>query len=192
MFCSLYKWRISSSLDSDEPMSARLRRHLDRCPQCERFYRRCLEIGPRLTAEADSALAESDVSPALHAQILRHCREGRGQSAARPGGAQRRRRRPTLVAAAALLLLGILAALFLAAPGEPQPERKLADETHPVVWLADAPALAATSAAVIEGALEEALEVELASLGAEARAMADVLLDALPMDTSADNGPETP
>ena len=190
MFCFLYRWRISSSMDSSQPMATQLRRHVERCPGCESFYRRCREIGPRLAAEAGPAATVGDVSPALHAQILRRCRDKTSATRGGRGRAAFPRRLGWLAAAAVLLLAGLLAVRFAVRPARTPPE--LADDTHPVVWLADPPALASGSVAVIEGAMDEAMATEFASLGEDALAVADMLLAVLPLDLEARIDPETP
>jgi len=166
---------------------------MDRCPQCRAFHQRCREIGEQLTREAVRTAGVGRVSPALHSRIVPRYR-GKTTSAARGGRARANRRRlPALAAAAALALLAILAVSFYFGDRSPAtPAVELSDETHPVVWLADPPALAAASASAIEVALEQAVEEQVAALRTEGLAAADVLLAVLPLDPNPQDNADTP
>jgi hypothetical protein len=109
MPCSIYRRRISRSLDSGRPLSGRLKRHLLRCASCREFAGQSQEIG-RLLARQAAGLLRSSV-PALEDRIRRRL----GETASTPVPTPRKRFRlsPALAAAGplglvALIILGVV------------------------------------------------------------------------------------
>ena len=184
MFCFMYRWSISGSLDAARPLSGRAARHAARCPNCAAFARRSEKIGRRLIHEASRAEAAAEASPALHDEILHRCRPA-ASAADHPRRALAGRwGRPVMAAAAAALILLAGAAAWLALRDH-SPKSPPGDDpypSHPIAWVADPPALAAESVSVLEAALAQTVGAEVLALRDESLAAADVLLAVLPLD----------
>jgi hypothetical protein len=98
MPCSIYRRRISRSLDSGRPLTGRVERHLLRCASCREFAGRSQEIGRLLARQAASLLQVPATS--LEDGIRR--RLGEAVEAPAPASRKRLRLGPALAAAGAL------------------------------------------------------------------------------------------
>lgn len=67
MFCSLFRFMISSAADSGKPIGSMTRRHVLRCAGCRRFHRNCRTLDEDLRSEAATL---SPASRHLTDQIL--------------------------------------------------------------------------------------------------------------------------
>ena len=112
MFCTLYRWVISRSIDTPGVLPRRVAKHVGRCPACRAYRESCIELGDHLVDEA--AEQSHPVSDELHARILLRC--GAAAEAESPTAMPRlNRRRLRLglaIAAAASVLLALAAWQF--------------------------------------------------------------------------------
>jgi len=185
MRCRIYQWKMSRSLDDDEPLSPGLRRHLARCRTCRCRY-------DELTAMAESLRlavgAEEPLSPELRERIL---------SAVRPLRPARPRRPvvvrliPAMAAAACLVLgAGFLVMLNPNCRDGPDPGRVAGKQPKPSPPEAPRVPLAALAAdALIGESLAQAgifaaapLTNEVRLLASDTRAIGSALLACLPLE----------
>jgi len=184
MFCSLHRWKISRSLDSGRPLPKRTAAHLRRCAACREFHEQCAGLAERLATDAPAAAGE--VSPELHAEILRRClgvapvpaRRRHRLDATR--GSARRLRVGAAFAAAAVLLLGLVAAWLALRPTTTQAPPVLAEQNEPVRYLVSGRAFA--DVAEIEDALDDPLAEEMRRLEADGKAAVEFLAACVPID----------
>jgi hypothetical protein len=55
MFCSLFKFLISSSMDSDRPFPNLVARHVARCDQCREFAELAGDLDEKLRTDAQES-----------------------------------------------------------------------------------------------------------------------------------------
>ena len=112
MFCTIYRWLISRSMDSPGPLSRRVAKHVAQCPACRDYRDRCVELGDRLAGEAGEQAGL--VSDELHARILLRCGAGAEATMPRtmPRLNSRRFRLGLAVAAAAAVVIALMAWQF--------------------------------------------------------------------------------
>ena len=184
MFCTMYRWLISRSLDSGEALSARAVGHIQQCQACRDYRASCLEMGTGLATEARGQTAP--VSDALHARILLRC--GLGAEAAPPAPMPHARTRRFRVfrdvAAAAAVILVALAIWQFYPTTAPTPENPdpTGGKQEVVEGLIGAPGLAVASAREINNALDESMNREFAVLQESGLAAADFVLARIPID----------
>ncbi len=185
MFCTMYRWLISRSMDSGQALSPRVVGHLEHCETCRDYRESCLAIGTGLAAEAREAAPH--VSDELHARILLRC--GLGAEAAPPTPmprSQTRRLRLVLgVAAAAAAILVAVAIWQLYPTTVPTPDNPPVaikpGEKEVVERLIGSPGLAVASAREINNALDESINSEFADLQESGLAAADFVLARMPL-----------
>ncbi|MFB0564344.1 MAG: hypothetical protein ACETWK_01530 [Candidatus Aminicenantaceae bacterium] len=68
MFCSVYKWLISQSLDSGKPFSVPVRRHLRHCTSCQEFAQFSESLEHRCVQDIQDFL--KDYNEALKGKII--------------------------------------------------------------------------------------------------------------------------
>ena len=189
MFCTVYRWLISRSMDSPGPLSHRAAKHVDRCPACRDYRDRCVELAGRLAGEAREQA--DPVSGELHARILLRC--GAGAEAAAPGTMPRlnsRRIRVGLVAAAvAAAIVVALAAYLLHGSLSPKPQ-DIAPKPAPSPHRAPAPdegvpidsRWLAIASAEVNNALGRSMDSGFERLRQSGLAAADFVLARMPVD----------
>ena len=189
MFCILYKWIISRSMDTDKPLPPRLAGHIDRCPACKAFHSRCLAVADRLSEQAPPQACE--VSSELHAKILSGLHS---QSRSNTSGtlAQLNVRRlwprlaPLLASAVVLLALVALHYYNAAQSSRPDPSHTAAQTQYniadPIAWLLFPEGLGPESAPLIEEALQWPIQREIRLLREDGRAVADFFLACVPVE----------
>ena len=170
MWCGVYRYLISWSMDSDEPLSALAARHVTACPDCRRFAESCGMLGRRLAEEA--AAREVSVSPELHARIVR---------GAITRGAPVRRIvwvRPVLgaLAVAALLMLGVGAAWYATHLVRVQSPPIQVIRNTPPTLVDDSAQMASESAQAIQDALYSPYDEEMDLLLNKGKEAAQFLL----------------
>ena len=190
MFCTIHRWLISRGADSQTALPRFVSTHLARCPACRRFGEQCMAMGERLPAEASHGSAE--VSPQLHAAILRRCVGVSPAGYAAPAAGPSRSRLRTaaaLVAAAAVIVAAAVAAYHLRPQPEPSaPVRIVEGDSETLNWLIDPGSLTAGPAAMIEQALRDSVDEEIDLLARDGEAAAEFLLACLPLDLRAPPG----
>ena len=120
MLCKVYRWKISGSIDSGQPVSAGVKRHLLRCASCRRFAAEVEDLGRRLNRDSEALVGFTD--PVLAERISASLAPpDRARIVGEPGSRRRIRFRlsPALAAAAALLAAG--AAVLWLARSRPAP-----------------------------------------------------------------------
>ena len=192
MFCILYKWIISRSMDTDKPLPRRVVRHMDRCGACKVFQSRCLAVADRLSEQA--GLQTCEVSPELHTKIL----SGLGsQSQCNTAGTLAelnvRRLWPRLapVLASAVVLLALVGLHYYSAspssgPNFTQPSLETQSNiAEPIAWLLFPEELNVEPAPLIEGVLQWPIRQEIRLLKQDGKAMAEFLLACIPLEMDA-------
>lgn len=108
MLCRIYRRKLSGAIDSGQPMSGAVKRHLLRCASCREFAGLAEAMGRRLSQEAE-ILNGSDCR-ALAARIKSSLGDRVEAPESRPATGLRHRPtlrlRPVLTAAAALAVVG--------------------------------------------------------------------------------------
>ena len=187
MFCTMYRWLISRSLDSGQALSPRAEAHVARCEACRDYRQSCLAMGTGLAAEARQRTPQ--VSNELHARILLRC--GLGAEAAPPmpmphASARRLRLLRRVAAAAAMILVAIAIWQFypttVPAPQNPDPT---GGKQEVVERLIDAPGMAVASVRKINSALDQSIDSEFAGLQESGLAAADFVLARMPLPVGA-------
>lgn len=69
MICWYYRWKISRSLDADDP-SVLPRRHLERCPACREFHRLSLALAQTLREDALWLEHQPKAAPARRGRVI--------------------------------------------------------------------------------------------------------------------------
>ena len=185
MRCRIYQWKMSRSLDDDEPLSPGLRRHLARCRTCRRRYDELAAMaeGLRLTVGAEEPL-----SPELRERILSAVRPLRP---ARPKHPVVVRLMPAMAAAACLVLgVGFFVMLNPNCRDDPDAGRVTGKQPKPSPPEAPRVPLAALAAdALIGRSLAQAgifaagpLTNEVRLLASDTRAVGSALLACLPLE----------
>ena len=59
MFCNIYQWFISGSMDTGKPLPGLIRRHVGHCQSCRRFSEMGSAVNKRLTKDAPAVIEES-------------------------------------------------------------------------------------------------------------------------------------
>ena len=189
MFCILYKWFISRSMDTDEPLPRRVVRHIDRCPTCKIFHSRCLSVADQLSQQAP--LQVRQVSPELHARILRSLQSQSQSNTVGPLAELNVRRlwprlAPLLASAVVLLALVALHYYNAAQSSRPDPSHTAAQTQYniadPIAWLLFPEGLGPESAPLIEEALQWPIQREIRLLREDGRAVADFFLACVPVE----------
>jgi len=123
MFCTIYRWLISRSMDTPGPLPKRVARHVAACPACRDYHDRCVELARRLVHEA--ADQSPAVSEELHARILLRCGVGAEAAAPRPMPRlnARRLRIGLAIAAAAAVLMAVMVWQYYPATTPPPDDR---------------------------------------------------------------------
>ena len=103
MWCSIYKWKISRSLDSGKPPAGMTRRHLDRCGSCREYTRFAEDLGWRLKEDAASHIESADTSLGERMAAAM----GRLMESPTPSRPKPFRLKPALAAAASVAIIGI-------------------------------------------------------------------------------------
>jgi hypothetical protein len=103
MFCSFFRFTMSSAADSGQPLGPMTRRHVLTCDECRQFHRTCRVLGEALQSEA-AALAGA--SGGLTGQIL----------AGLPRAQQHRPARPLWTAVAAAACVAVAAWIAYVGP----------------------------------------------------------------------------
>ena len=70
MFCNIYKWLISRSLDSGKGVPGIVSRHLGRCRGCREFSRLSQSLDRKLVGDASRFLQKSTVNDSLNKKII--------------------------------------------------------------------------------------------------------------------------
>lgn len=186
MFCILYKWFISRSMDRDESLPRLVKRHVSRCPECARFAQQCLDMASRLSEEARRETFS--VSPELHEKILRRRRpvqELSGESTV-VIGALRLLRRPVVLTAAALVLLTVVGVYLYSRSRttSQNPDKRIVKQqiVESKIWPLTRWPLSSESASVIEDALCQPIEEEIRLLRRDGEDAAEFLLACIPLD----------
>lgn len=177
MFCMLYKWLISRSMDADKSLPRLVVKHLRKCPACNSFYENCLELAAQLPELAKDERAE--VSNELHARIMRGLEGNKAKvrTAIRPGW-----RVLVPATAAAVVALAILLTIqnYRGPDQRPEPGSTAGViNTETIGWLIE---LNAEKAVSIEEAVQGPLQEEIRLLGDEGKAAAEFLLACIPLD----------
>jgi hypothetical protein len=110
MFCSIYKWYISRSLDSGKSLPTLVSRHIRRCASCRQFAQFSESLENRLVKEVPGFLDGYDES--LNGKIL-------STLARQPEPKRATKRRPALIpvlAAASAVLVISIAIVWLSLP----------------------------------------------------------------------------
>lgn len=194
MFCTMYRWLISRSMDSPEGLGRRTARHVEHCETCRSYRDSCVSLGDRLAGAAEAL--SGAVSEILHAKILLRCGIG---AAAAPlpakhvprRGAGRLKLVLAITAAAAAILIG--AALWQALPTTTE---KIVDNDPPtphvppggvppehqlVRGLMGSPRIAAAFASQVNSVVDRSLDRELDQVREGGRAAADFVLARMPI-----------
>jgi len=115
MQCTWNRWRISKSLDNDEPLSPSLERHVQRCDSCRGFFRFGSSLPQKSKADLGTLL--STHREGLHRRILTHLDQ------APAGRAKGKARSPLLVpAVAGALSVTVLVLSFVYFRPSPAPD----------------------------------------------------------------------
>jgi hypothetical protein len=181
MFCFAHRWSISRSMDSGRALSNRTAKHVGRCAACREFRDRCASLAERLAADAHAAAGE--VSPELHAKILKR------SLGVAPGPARRRRLDPTrgtarrlriglAFAAAAVLLLGVVGAWFAMRPRQTLTP-PIVERNEPVRYLVSGRVIA--DVVEVGNAIEDPLAKEMRLLEADGKAAVEFLASCVPI-----------
>lgn len=105
MFCSIFRFMISHTVDGNSRLSRTTEKHIRHCASCREFYQTCLSLGEGLTHEA--AISNDEVSERLSARVLTAIHHQR------PKTHKVRMRLLPMVAAACLALIFLTGVLFL-------------------------------------------------------------------------------
>ncbi len=105
MWCFLYKWLISHSLDADKPLLKIVEKHIKRCQSCREFHETSAAIAGQLVREVRAS--ESFVPPLLHEKIMSTIHRQSSHASAR-----RSVMRPAFVLAIVALLLTLAAGWY--------------------------------------------------------------------------------
>ena len=110
MFCNIYKWFISRSLDLGKKVPGFVSGHLRRCPACREFSRISESLNQRLADDASRFLHESTVNDSLNKKIISALAVKQ-----RPKKTERRRflTAPLPALAAAVVVLAIAVGIIL-------------------------------------------------------------------------------
>ncbi|MCP4218345.1 MAG: hypothetical protein GY765_27155 [bacterium] len=60
MFCFMFKWFVSSAMDTGKPLSTFVRRHINSCSGCKRFADAAGILDKQLAAEAEKFILPAD------------------------------------------------------------------------------------------------------------------------------------
>jgi len=107
MYCSIIKKQIDRSLDEGAPLSARVGRHLERCPSCRLYYENLFRVEAKLRQEmpdvpdADASVLEGKILSKIRSEARTAFVQPQSHWVLRP-----------LTAAAAVLLLAALFGLL--------------------------------------------------------------------------------
>ena len=187
MFCTMYRWLISRSMDSPGALSPRTAGHVARCEACRNYHRRCLELTDLLGAQAREQ--RGAVSEDLHARILLRCGAGAVAAPPRPLPRMASRRVRVGLAAAAVSAI-VLAAWLLRPAASPRPEDVApkptpsphrvdpGDQDMPLDYLLW-PAIALAEA---NSAFDRSLDIEFEQIRQSGRAAAEFVLARMPID----------
>jgi len=173
MFCSIYRFLISRSMDSGSPLPGRVERHVQRCPTCRRFASDAASLGASLAEEA--AMLTEPLAPELQQRVLRAvCRSG---SANRLTAQVRLIRWAPVPLAAAAAVLVFAIGMALLGRGKPSP---ISSQTAPVqaaaaIWVPSAAELASHSSAALDGYVKAPLISQLGGLAEDGKAVVEFL-----------------
>ena len=188
MFCTIYRWLISRSMDTPGRLSQPVARHVGRCPACRAYRQSCIELGDRLADEA--AEGAHRVSDELHARILLRC--GAGAEAAAPTAMPRsnggRLRLGLAVAVAASVLVALAAWQFY--PGHTQTPTvivrpRINPEPKPKpdpIRIAIGPGWLGEASSKANDAINQSIDDEFERLRESGRAAAGFVLARMPID----------
>ncbi len=174
LLCSFYKWLVSNALDNGVAPSGRLREHLDRCPNCRRFYEVCRRLGEGLAAQANEDVCA--VGSASTDRIV----------AAAASPMQRRLERAHLAAAAAIVIAALAAIHYHSADSKPpRPDYSAALRAIEDIRIASrtiaGPMAEQPAPAAITYAAQKPLAAELAALTGRTRSALQFLADCAPL-----------
>jgi hypothetical protein len=122
MFCFLYKWMISATLDTGKELPGIVKRHLDGCGSCRRFARIGGGLKQRLNHDGKALLDSLAASGAGQFRDQRIIAALKKNDSSEPSTPRRRayRLRPVFAAAAALLVF-VIAAIWQSMPPTQSP-----------------------------------------------------------------------
>jgi hypothetical protein len=121
MLCFIYKWFISSALDTGKPAPGFVHHHLKRCKACHTFATRAFHLNNRLESDSDEYLQEFQ-RPVLQDKILAQLPSGFPASHASTNWRNKRALpgmfyiKPVFAALLALVIV-ITAAIWISIPG---------------------------------------------------------------------------
>ena len=107
MFCWLHKLMISHAQDGNSGLPGITKKHINRCPDCCRFYKMCQSLGESLTREA--ALVNDKTFRRLNKQVIS------AVSARRIGTSNIKIKLWLTAAAACFVLIFLIGALLMVA-----------------------------------------------------------------------------
>jgi len=189
MFCILYKWLISRSMDSRRALPARVSQHVEHCPACRAYRDDCLALADELVNEARDIRAT--VSDDLHARILLRCGIGGGASpvvAPAPAMPMPHSRNGRLklglavaAAAAAAIILGVAVLQFT--PETSHTPKKIVIKSVPAFpeVYSQPSSLAVASAQRINNAIDRSIDREFDGLRNTGLAAADFVIARMPI-----------
>jgi hypothetical protein len=105
MWCAIYKWNISRTLDSGKALSGLTKRHLEGCASCREFSRANQDLEKRLSADAAALIGSAD--PSLAGRMKTRIPAGRSEDSSSlvPSRPRTARLRPVWAAAASLAVV---------------------------------------------------------------------------------------
>jgi len=184
MFCTIYRWLISRSMDSPGPLPARVAGHAERCEACKAYRDNCLSLADRLVGEAEEM--SDAVSDDLHARILLRCGIGAGAAPPRPEPVSHAGRLKLGLAAAAVAAAIIIAALAVWRYSPDTPQDPNTPDVDPgrlmAAVLTESPRVIVESAAKVNSAFDRSIDKELDDLRDSGLTAADFVLARMPID----------